>query len=732
MKPTDKRLSPGSFISPGNRHIFISIVLFSLSSATSFSETPKNLLCEWEINPKAVHDPCPEFYWETPSQSAFRIAVAVTADGFDKPVWDITRKSKLPITEYNGPALMNEHTYYWKVWVFDKDGNKYDEPVVQQFTFKYRPMPHFLPSVRTFVNFAGNPEWAKDKIDLCFRKEAKKGRQDILATQYALICTMVIPSKKADDLQKFCEEHGYKFEECFCHFATDTHVTLHVGAELAKNPREKRLCPGWDPKNDRNNDGKVDDSEFKTLINANATAHEMKQARIPIYFWGPPRDDYVMNVGHAGYQEFMAKVHAPEMAEGWDGLYFDTVPTDVASAGRTNPVFEYPRQGDDADKWMRDVQIMFAKMKINMPGKIITANCWGTDPMVIEGFQSEGWMNITHQLSKWKKDIDEMLAYDKRGKIQLIQYNPIYDKELAEFGHKVDGVSCERDKIYGLASYLLAHGNFSYFGFGSHPYAKVTQQWFKAIEFDIGRPMNDYHLVSEKETSTITDRTNLLKNGGFESADKNGKPAEWKPAQPVDLDSVTCHGGQSSSRITSTSKQNNNLNNQYVKLKQQTTYTLTVWIKTENVTGTPGAQIYPYEFDGATGAGPAITLTGSTDWKRYRQVFTTANDGDGRITFRMFGATGTAWFDDIELVEGAIFANTVYAREFTKGLVLVKPYTGGSYGDETASKIELPAEMCPLNVDGSIGTPVKDIRLRNGEAAILVLNLKRGKETGLY
>ena len=87
----------------------------------------------------------------------------------------------------------------------------------------------------------------------------------------------------------------------------------------------------------------------------------------------------------------------------------------------------------------------------------------------------------------------------------------------------------------------------------------------------------------------------------------------------------------------------------------------------------------------------------------------------------MFGATGTAWFDDVELVEGAIFTNTIYAREFTKGLVLVKPYAGGSYGDETASPVKLPGTFRPLSADGTPGQPVTALALRNGEAVILVL-----------
>jgi hypothetical protein len=710
------------------RHFLAALVI--LLAASLNAEPPTNLRCEWQVNPKAVHDPCPEFYWETPSQSAFCLSVATTPEGFARPICEVTKKSRLPIVEYNGPRLNKGTTYYWKVRVWDKDGKLYDDSPAQQFTFDYRSMPHYLPSIRTFINFAGKPEWAKDKIDLCFRKEAKQGRQDILAVQYALICTMVIPSKKADDLKKFCEEHGYTFEDCFCHFAQDTYVTLHVGAERASNPREKRLCPGWDPRNDRNADGKVDDGESKNLVNPKATAREMKQARIPIYFWGPPRDDYVMNVGHHGYQEFMAKIHAPEVADGYDGIYFDTVPPDVAGAGRNNLVSEYPRpfgsepqgrrQGEDADKWMRDVQIMFAKMKINLPGKIIVANGWRADPMVIDGFQSENWMNITHQLSRWQREIDEMRACDRRGKIQLIQYNPIYHEDLAEFGPKVEGVTYERDKIYGLASYYLAHGDFSYFGIGSHPYAKVTQQWFKAMEYDIGQPKGEYYLMSETEHSTVKDTRNLLRNGDFETADPNAKPAEWKFADPIQEDSETKHGGKYSAKIVSESSQINNLNSQYIKLKPQTTYTLTAWIKTNDVTGSPGAQVYAYEFEGAKGAGPHITVTGTTDWKRYRQIFTTGDDGEGRITFRMFGATGTAWFDDLELVEGAIFTTRAFAREFSKGLVLVKPYDGGSYGDETASSVKLPETFRPLNADGSLGEPVTTISLRNGEGAILV------------
>ena len=316
--------------------------------------------------------------------------------------------------------------------------------------------------------------------------------------------------------------------------------------------------------------------------------------------------------------------------------------------------------------------------------------------------------------------VDEMRGHDGRGNMQLIQYNPIHHPQLAEFGLKVEGVSYDRDRIYGLATYYLAHGGFSYFGFGQHPYRRVADQWFKATEHDIGQPEGEYYVMHQAERSTVEDPRNLLANGGFEASDENQRPAGWTWADPIQLDSETRHGGKNSARITSRSLQINNINKQYVKLKPNTTYTLTAWIRTRQTAGDPGVQIYPYEFDGAAGAALSITVKGTSDWTRYRQTFTTGEDCEGRINFRMYGATGAAWFDDLQLVEGAIFTETVFARRFTKGLVLVRPYAGGGYGDDTASPVQLPEALRPLHADGGVGKRTTQITLRNGEAAILV------------
>jgi len=715
-------------------HIRLFAITLTVAVSSLAGQAPTGLRCEWRVSPTDVPDPCPELYWEATSQSAYQARVARSQAGLlggKELVWDSGRvETALPIAEYAGPELENGATYWWRVRVWDVDGRVMPDAPAQTFRMNVRPLPHHLPTIRAFINFAGNPEFARDWLDLSFRKRAKSLRESVLATRYGLICTLVLPhpstgkplSGKAKALADFCVEKGLTTEgiceDMFCHFATDTYVTLHVGAERAANPRENRLCPGWDPANDRNRDGRIDDDEAARLAKPKATARKPKQARIPIYFWGPPRDDFVMNVGHSAYQEFMATVWAQRLCEGHDGIYFDTVPPDVAGAGRGANVLEYPRVGRGAGKWLRDLQMMFAKIKIAMPDKMITGNGWDAFPMVNDGRQSEGWQALSYQLGKWRRRLDHAIELDRRGKVQLIQYNPVFHPTLAEFGPKLP-VSHDRDKMFGLATYLLAHGRFTYFGFGRHPYSGVTKLWFEAMRADLGQPVGPYYQFDETDAAGEPGVANLLPNGGFEASDANGNPAGWTVAEPVELDREAKHSGASSARIKSESRGINNINKLYVRLKPNTSYTLIAWAKTDRVSGAPGAQVYPYEFEGA-GRSNMITWTGTQDWTEQRTVFRTGEDVEGRINFRVYGATGTVWFDDVRLIEGVAVRQQVFARRYTKGLVLVKPHVGGAFGDDTATVHRLPEELRPLRADGSVGEPAGEVALRNAEAAVLV------------
>lgn len=683
------------------------------------AQAPDGMLTEWHGADTVISDPCPEMYWQCGAQTACQVVVGTG----EQQTWDSGElNTPVPAVEYAGPALVEQQAYWWRVRVWDADGpSPWSERL--RFTYERRPRPMVRPHIRTFMNFGGSAEFAAANLDLSFRAEPNQVRPDILALRYSLLATMVIPSPKAEALEQFCVEEGLTdsgiVEDMFCHFSADTQVTLHVGAERASNPRETRLVPGWDPSNDRDGDGVVDEAEAADLVNPGATARRKSQARIPIYYWGPPRDDFVMNVGHRGYQQFVAQVYCPAQAEGFDGLYVDTMPPDVPAAGRSAQVLEFPRPPEAPHQWLHAMQTMLARIKAALPDAPITANGWHGRPFVIDGLQSEGWLKAVTPVAQYERVLEQTAHMDARGKIQMIQYNPIFHEKLSEFGEKAP-IEHSRDVILGLASYYLVHGDHTYYAYGRHPYAGVQELWPPVAAVDIGIPTGPYRLFAQAEAERRATGPNLLPNGEFETDDDGDlNPDEWDVVEPVELDETVKHSGRYSARIDSDTTRINNFSRNYVTLKANTSYTLVCHIKTQDVVGSPGAQVYPYEFEGATGGG-MVTVTGATDWREYSMGFRTADDPTGRINFRMYGATGVAWFDDIRLFEGAFSDWKVFARDFTKALVLVKPYGGGRWDDSTATEHRLPGTLTPLRADGTTGAPANTIRLRSGEAAILL------------
>ncbi len=704
------------------------LLLAGLSVAWG-APTPSDLRCEWRVNNQAVRDICPEFYWETEGQRACQVLVATQQDGLAEgkaDAWDSGKvESRLPIIEYAGEPLANETPYFWKVRLWGEDDQAGAWSQVQRFTTNFKPLPALRPHMRYFVNFGGNDsELMASRYDLSFRPGPNEVRPAYIGVHYCLMATMVIPSAKYDDLKAWCAEQGLGDEPpetMWCHFRTDREVTLHVGAERAENPREKRLIPGWDPANDRNGDGRVDDEEFADLANPQAHAREMKQARIPVYFWGPPRDDFVMNIGHPDYQRYLAEKYMPDQLEGgYDGFFVDTTPADVPGAGANADVLEYPRGPGEEDAWMRDMQTAMAKVKIALPDSVLTANGWSADPFVLDGMESEGWLNITRSGRGFDAALERAAKLDRRGKIQLLQYNPIFEPERSEFGPKVP-IELERDAIFGLATYYLVAGDYTYYGYGRHPYAKSLSWYNPAADFDVGKPEGPYERIVLQQDA-LPEEGNLVPNGDFEiDEDGDGLPDVWEIVPPVVFDEEVVKSGKRSVRIDSDNVQINNFSKNWLTLKPNTTYTLSAWVKTEEIKGGAGAQVYVYDFDGAESGGITIVFHGTNDWTRATQTFTTGDDAEGRVNFRVYGSTGTAWFDDIRILEGAFGANTLYTRRFSKALVVVRPSQPAvGWGDGTAIDYDLDGTYRPLQADGTLGEATRQIKLRLGEAGILM------------
>lgn len=706
------------------------VLIASLSVSSAAAPVASDMRCEWRVNNEAVRDICPEFYWEAHGQRACQALVATSEDLLapDRAdLWDSSRlDTKLPIVEYAGDPLPDKTTCYWQVRIWDADGGPGEWSEVQRFTTDLKPLPSIRPHMRYFVNFGGaNYELMAERYDASFRPQPNDFRPEYIGLHYCLMATMVIPSDKHDDLAAWCVEQGLSEEgvpeAMFCHLAGEGKVTLHVGAEKASNPRETRTIPGWDPRNDRDGDGIVDDAEFADRANPEANARKWSDARIPVYFWGPPRDDYVMNIGHPDYQRFLAEKYMPDqIAGGYDGFFVDTTPADVPGMGRSYPVVEYPRGPGDEDAWMRDMQMVMAQVKIALPDSVLTANGWRANPFVLDGRENENWLNVTVGGGGFEARLREVVGIDRRGKIQLVQYNPIFEPDRSEFGPKVP-ISLERDAIFGLASYYLCAGNHSYYGYGRHPYARAMSWYNAAADFDIGAPLGPYEKIVVSRAEEV-EAENLLANGDFETdADGDGLPDGWEIAPPVVFDEDVVKSGKRSVRINSDSVAINNFSKYWVTLKPNTVYTFSGWMKTEEITGGQGAQMYAYDFDGVSGGGIQMVLRGTSDWTRMSQTFKTGDDGEGRVNFRVYGSTGTAWFDDLRLVEGAHADTVVYSRRFANALALVRPSLAAlGWGDDTAIDYKLDGRYRPLDVNGGLGEPADTVRLRAGEAAILV------------
>jgi PKD repeat protein len=580
--------------------------------------------------------------------------------------------------------------------------------------------------IRTFINGGSSDEFLAQNFDIAAwgNPNAKYLNPDLINLNYAYFGSInpVKSNRKYQALLDYCDFYGLTskdLEDMFLHAKEDVNYTLGEPEEL--DPLVTKLVLGWDPVNDFNDDHYIDNDEYDNRTNPNASARYKNESWIPIYRWGPP-GNYQMNLGNDDYQDFIVNYYVPNILledDSYDGLWLDTLHINPTVQGDTI-VLEYP----DFDEYATALKALLSDLMISLPDDtIVIGNGWREDPIIISGCEYENWARITTSIDPLM--LNAIYNRDNDGVIQLIQYKPIYD-EYANPNRPdlyVEGITLARDQLYSLALYYLVCGNHTYYGYGTHGgYHLDEERWFDAINYDIGLPLSRYYIYDD--SSGYTQKTpNLLKNGDFEiDVDGDGNPDNWTTAEPVELVSDVKHGGNYSAKIVSTSTSNNNMNTQGVTLEPDTTYTLSGWIKTDNVIGDyEGAQIYVYDFDDLVECDPWINVYGTTDWAFYNMSFTTGSDTEGNIKYRIKHATGTAWFDDLHLTEGRLKKYTVFTRDFQNATILLR--TPLFVGDNTTIAYNLDGYYRPLKTNGTLSKPVNTIELISGEGAILVRDI---------
>lgn len=158
--------------------------------------------------------------------------------------------------------------------------------------------------------------------------------------------------------------------------------------------------------------------------------------------------------------------------------------------------------------------------------------------------------------------------------------------------------------------------------------------------------------------------TNLVSNSSFETdSNADGIPDQMSAAggTPVSaLDSGNAYFGARSLRITNAAPNPGYLVNVVpVTIKAGSTYTFSVWVKGQNISGSPSNNDFGIYVDAVRGPGSVETCTvaaptGTFDWRRITVTKTFQYDCSEAKVIPIFrNKTGTAWFDGLQVEAGS-------------------------------------------------------------------------------
>ncbi|MGE5532343.1 MAG: hypothetical protein ACM3VW_09530, partial [Bacteroidota bacterium] len=188
---------------------------------------------------------------------------------------------------------------------------------------------------------------------------------------------------------------------------------------------------------------------------------------------------------------------------------------------------------------------------------------------------------------------------------------------------------------------------------------------------------------------------NLCPNAGMEEG-AAAKPAGWTLEGGTTGEWATdqAHSGTRSLKITGKSGATISWISPMIPVDASGQFILSVWAKLDQVSGGNGAYITLYHTDekgGRIGQSGPLALGGvgdnvaTTDWRQYVTISQLTPEVKGvRVNVRLYGATGTAWFDDIDLQVHTVKPLDA-ARPLRRGLrvseanrVAIVPAVGGA------------------------------------------------------
>lgn len=151
-----------------------------------------------------------------------------------------------------------------------------------------------------------------------------------------------------------------------------------------------------------------------------------------------------------------------------------------------------------------------------------------------------------------------------------------------------------------------------------------------------------------EQKRNIEPAMNLLSNPGFEEG-----PEGWSlPDGVMSIDGTVSHSGSASLRVSWDDAAKRQVAVQSVAVKPGRRYLISAWLKCSDVRGSQRGATFGLEWPGR-GASP-VGVSGTTDWTRVRFYTSVVPENAGSANLFVtldWGASGTAWIDDICVVE---------------------------------------------------------------------------------
>jgi len=241
--------------------------------------------------------------------------------------------------------------------------------------------------------------------------------------------------------------------------------------------REGYRFPGWEPEADRDGDGYVAPGECRP----GASARFEYEARVPAFWVGR----YLLNVAEPQVQrwnEALARLLLARLQPPYDGIFVDNgwyeLPLDsLKQGGRI-------REPADPATWQQGTIANLEAVRRAVGKGLVILNTGNyTNPVYerylehCDGWLGETWIRPSREFPE--RNLSLVQERDGKGKIGLVhaRLDPV-------------GGDAERGKLLALALYYLCQGERTYLfvgdNYGAKPYAE--QNWFGALEVDLGRP----------------------------------------------------------------------------------------------------------------------------------------------------------------------------------------------------------------------------------------------------